>query len=99
MPKKTIDEVRREVDRWKVKWRDEQKRADRAEQEVMVQKSRAQAYERALVAVIDDMKRLGLVEFRYGPNGVPLGYFWGPAREKDGLHGKPVHFGIGSGGR
>lgn len=34
------------------------------------------------------------VEFRYGPGGVALGYFWGPAREKDGLHGKPAHFGI-----
>lgn len=34
------------------------------------------------------------LEFRYGPGHVPLGYFWGPAREKEGLAGKPARFGI-----
>ena len=34
------------------------------------------------------------LEFRYGPGYSPLGYFWGPAREKEGLTGKPAHFGI-----
>ena len=34
------------------------------------------------------------LEFRYGPKRVPLGYFWGPAREKEGLAGKPAHFGL-----
>ncbi len=32
--------------------------------------------------------------FRYGPGGVALGYFWGPGRAKDGLDGKPAHFGV-----
>jgi hypothetical protein len=34
------------------------------------------------------------LEFRYGPNYTPLGYFWGPGREKEGLSGKPARFGI-----
>ena len=34
------------------------------------------------------------LEFRYGPNSVPLGYFWGPARASDGRHGQPARFGI-----
>jgi hypothetical protein len=59
MPK-TIDDVRRELERWKEKWRAEAKRADAAVKEALVQKSRAEAYQAALMAVIADMKRLGL---------------------------------------
>ena len=34
------------------------------------------------------------LEFRFGLGGNPLGYFWGPGREKEGLAGKAAHFGI-----
>jgi hypothetical protein len=34
------------------------------------------------------------MEFRYRSDGTALGYFWGPGREKEGLAGKPAHFGV-----
>lgn len=61
MARKTIDEVRREVDHWKAKWREEHKRAEAALQQVIVQRARAEAYESALSAVLADVKRLGLI--------------------------------------
>lgn len=60
MHRKTIDEVRRELDRCKERCREERKRADDAVKEALVQRSRAEAYQTALLAVISDMKRLGL---------------------------------------
>lgn len=66
--RKSIDEVRHELHQLKNKSRMQHQvdvnRAEAAEKEAIKQRFRADAFETALKAVIDDMKKLGL---RVGP--------------------------------
>jgi hypothetical protein len=38
-----------------------------------------------------DVEKKAWVEFRYGKNREPLGYFWGPGHDRAG---QPAHFGV-----
>lgn len=65
MNRKTIDDVRHEFATFKDKaarrHAEDVKRAESAEREAIKQRARADAYEGALMAVLADMKRLGLI--------------------------------------
>lgn len=61
MAKKTIEQVRRELDKAKAATRAQRARAELAEHALMVERARAEAFGQALRAVLTDMKRLGLV--------------------------------------